>query len=233
MVRRWRLVAQVALFGVLALLVLPSSGSALLTPIQIYLTANGPSPAVQTVPAGLWPVWVNQDTVTHTVTFAAGCSLQIAPGDEARCTGGMSLAVGTHPYTVDGATQASVVVTAMRRTVTLEAKRHGIARGSELTLHGRLSVGFLSPPPCEGPRMAVTVLARRDRYHPFHRIAVVSAKPARPRRGCDPANARSAWHLRVHPGTRTIYIVEANSQPASGQYWQNARSKPFRVRVGR
>jgi hypothetical protein len=50
----------------------------------------------------------------------------------------------------------------------------------------------------------VIVLARPDRYHPFHRIAVVTAKP---RRAARPASAYSVW--------------------------QQAWSKPFRVRIGR
>lgn len=229
MVRRPRLIAQVGLLGVVAALLLPASGSALLTPIPIFLTANRPSPAVQTIPAGLWPIWVNQDTVTHTVTFAEGCSIQIAPGDRGWCTSGMSLAVGKHPYTVDGTTQASVVVTPEGRRVSLGAKNHEISRGSELLLHGRLEIGTLSPPAFEGPRMPVTVLARPDRYHPFHRIAVVNAEPHRVKQ----LPAFSSWKLHVRPRAHTIYIVEANSQPASGQYWQNAWSKSFRVGVGR
>jgi hypothetical protein len=233
MVRRPRLIASVALLGVLTMLALPTSGSALLQPISIFLTANGPSPAVQTIPAGLWPIWVNQDTVAHTVTFAEGCSIQVAPGGQGQCVGGLSLAVGNHPYTVDGTTQATVVVSPMGRRVTLGARSHEIRRGTQVMLHGRLAVGFLSPPPCEGPRMPVTVLARPDRYHPFHRIAVVTAKPVGPRHGCNPTTAHSAWHLRVWPRAHTIFIVEANSQPAGGQFWRNARSRPFRVRVVR
>jgi hypothetical protein len=231
MVRRPRSIAVGALLGVLAILALPASGSALLMPIPIFLTANGPSPAVATIPAGLWPTWVNQDTVTHTVTFANGCSIQVAPGDSKRCPNGFS--VGQYPYTVDGTAQASIVVTPMGRTVTLEARRHAIARGSELLLRGKLAIAQLSPPTCEGPRMPVIVLARPDRYHLFHRIAGVTAKPVRQRRVCNPAKSHSAWHLRIRPRARTIYIVEADSQPASGQYWQRAWSKPFRIHVGR
>ena len=74
------------------------------------------------------------------------------------------------------------------------------------------------------------VLARHDRYQPFHRIAVVTARGHRTK---NLANAHSVWQLRVRPRARTIYIVEANFQPPDGQYWQRAWSKPFRVRVGR
>ncbi|HKN63109.1 MAG TPA: hypothetical protein VJV76_02140 [Gaiellaceae bacterium] len=230
MVRRRWLLAQVACLGTVAVLALPSSGSALVAFAPIYLTASGPSPLVQTVGVLEYPVWVNQDTVAHTVAFADGrCSLQVPPGSGfTGCPTGF--AAGTYPYTVDGTTQASLVVTADRRTVTLGARSHKIHRGSALTLRGKLTVGTGSPPAFEGPRMPVTVLARSDRRHPFHRIAVVTAKPVRSK---NPGNAHSVWQLRVRPGKNKIYLAEANSQPTYGRYWQDARSKPFRVRVTR
>jgi hypothetical protein len=229
MLRRKWLLAQVALLGVLAALALPSSGSALVAFVPIYLTANGPSPAVQTVGVGAYPVWINQDTVAHTVVFANGlCSLQLSPGGREWCPAGFY--AGDHPYTVDGTIPASLVVPADWRTVTLAARSHAIDRGSVLTLRGKLAVGTGSPPVFEGPRQPVTVLARPDRYHPFHRIAVVSALP---RHSSNPADAHSVWQLRVRPRAHVIYIAEANSQPAGGQVWQQAWSKPFRVRVGR
>jgi hypothetical protein len=194
------------------------------------LTANGPTPAIQTLPAGLYPVWRNQDTVTHTVTFANGCSIQVAAGAMGQCSNGFSNVVGTYAYTVDGTNQASVVVTAEGRTVTLKAQSHRIGRGSDLMLSGKLAIAQLSPPALQGPRQPVIVLARPDRHHPFRRIAVVTAKPHR-------ANSRglpySVWQLRVRPRAHMIYIAEANSQPAGGKYWRQAWSKSFRVRVGR
>jgi hypothetical protein len=59
---------------------------------------------------------------------------------------------------------------------------------------------------------------------------VVTAKPRRAER---PASAYSVWQLRVRSRAKTIYIAEANSQPQSGRVWQQAWSKPFRVRIGR
>jgi hypothetical protein len=227
MARIWRLIAQFALVGAV-ILAFPSAGSAL-SAASIALTPTGPSPAVLTIPAFMYPVWVNQDSVTHTVTFANGdCSVQVAPGAIGQCTKDFSSGVGDHAYTVDGTAQGSVVFAAVGRTVTLGARSHRIDRGSVLTLHGRLAVQTGSPPAFQGRRMPVTVLARPDRYHPFHRIAVVTAKPRRSR---NPGNAHSVWRLRVRPRARTIYIVEANSQPAGGEYWQQAWSKPFRVDI--
>jgi hypothetical protein len=74
------------------------------------------------------------------------------------------------------------------------------------------------------------VLARADRYHAFHRIAVVRAKLHLPKGG-NPLLGKLLWRLRVHPRAKTIYIAEANYQPQGGQVWQQAWSKPFRLRV--
>jgi hypothetical protein len=225
MVRRRLLIA---LLASLAMLAVPSSGSAL-SAVFIELTPTGPSPAVMSIPAGMYPVWQNEDTVTHTVAFANGCSIQIAPGTIGGCPNGVPNVVGNYAYTVDGSAQASVDVTAEGRMVTIGARTHVIRRGSELMLHGTLAIAEQSPPTFNGPRQPVTVLARPARRHAFHRVAVVTAKPAR-------AHAFppfSVWHLRVRPRARTTYIVEATSQPATGQYWENASSSPFSVRFRR
>ena len=74
------------------------------------------------------------------------------------------------------------------------------------------------------------MLARHDRMHPFHRIAVVVARLHRTR---DSGWGKLLWELRVRPRTRTIYIAEANSEPPDGQYWQRAWSRPLKVLVRR
>jgi hypothetical protein len=225
MVRRPLLIALLASSAMLAL---PSSGSAL-SAVFIELTPSGPSPAALTIPTGLHPVWENGDTVAHTVVFADGCSFQVAPGTIGSCPNGVPDVVGNYVYTVDGSAQASIDVTAEGRAVTLEARTHVIRRGSELMLHGTLAIAEQSPPAFNGPRQPVTVLARAAGHRAFHRIAVVAAKPVR-------AHAFppfSVWHLRVRPRAHTTYVVEANSQPAAGQYWRNASSSPFSVRFRR
>ena len=220
MVRRWRLTAQVALVGVLVVLAFPADGSALRA-VFIALTPTGPSPSVLTLPAGLYPVWLNQDTVAHTVVFADGrCSFQVAPGGYGQCTNGFSQFAGQFAYTVDGSTQARIDVVPEGRAVTLTARTHRIAAGAKLRLHGELDVPILSPPAPPAPQ-PVVVLARHDRDHPFHRIRVVSARTH---------GWHLNWQLAVRPRARTSYIVEANSQPAGGgQYWQRAWSRPFTV----
>lgn len=222
MVRRRWLIVQFALVAMLALLAFPGEGSAF-AGVPIDLTATGPSPAVLTISANTYPIWINTDTVAHTVALTTeGCTLQLAPGDEGSCPIGGS--AGTYRYTVDGTIQGSVVVTLAYRKVTLEARRHKIAGSTPLTLRGRLK-SFV-PLPSPGPASPVIVLARPDRMHPFRRIAVVRPKLSYPKNSFGVLH----WHLRVRPHARTIYIAEAESEP---QTWQRAWSKPFRVRIGR
>ena len=222
-VRRWRLIVQVALVGALAVLAFPADGSALRA-VFVTLTPTGPAPIVLTLPAGHYPAWINQDQVTHTVVFANGlCSLQVAPGEAKSCSDGFSEFVGRYPYTVDGTVQASIVVVPEPRAVTLTARSHRSQPGARLTLHGQITVPILSPPAPPLPQ-PVTVLARHDSNHPFRRIAVVVARPH---------GWQLLWHLDVRPRVTTTYIAEANSQPAGGQFWQQARSRPFKVLVTR
>lgn len=232
--RRRRLILQVALLGVLGLLVFPGASSALRPTLIVSLTASGASPSVLKTPAGLARVWfANTDTVTHTVAFANGlCSLQVAPGTREPCPGSFMDYAGDYPYTVDGTSQADLVIEAVGRSVSLAARGHTVSPGSQLRLHGQLGEANANwSPPSAGSPQPIIVLARPDRYHAFHRIAVVRAKVGSPTRNAP--FGRLLWHLRVRPRARTIYIAEANSQPAGGQVWQRAWSKPFRVRVSR
>jgi hypothetical protein len=232
--RRW-LIAQVALLGVLAALALPASGSALRPVFVISLTPAGPSPSFLTTAAGLGQVWFNNtDTVTHTVVFANGlCSIQVAPGSRGQCTGDFVGYVGDYPYTVDGTSQGDLVVEAVGRSVSLAARSTSLTPGSQLRLHGRLQEEDSNwSPPTAGQPQPIIVLARPDRYHAFRRVAVVRAKLDRTPKQNAPFG-ELLWQLRVRPRARTIYIAEANSEPAGGQVWQRAWSKPFRVRVGR
>ena len=92
----------------------------------VQLTPTGPSPAVLTIPAGMYPVWVNNDHVTHTVSFANGlCTFQLAPGAYQECP--VAFSVGRYAYTVDGSAPGSVVVNALPpASVTLTARSHTI-----------------------------------------------------------------------------------------------------------
>jgi hypothetical protein len=235
MVRRRWLIAQLALVAVVAVLAFPGEGSALRPIFVISLTPAGPSPAALDVPAGLGQVWFsNTDTVTHTVVFANGlCSIEVAPNTRGQCPSGNFMSyVGDYPYAADGTSQAHLVIEAVGRSVSLSARGHSISRGSRLRLHGRLQEASSNwSPPGPGSPQPIIVLARPDRYHAFHRIAVVGAKVHA--RTKNAAFGELLWQLRVRPRARTIYIAEANSQPSGGQVWQHAWSRPFRVRVGR
>jgi hypothetical protein len=229
--RSWRPIALAGFVAVVAALAFPAAGSALDARF-IFLTATGPSQTVLTMEAGQYAVWQNQDAVEHTVVFTNGlCSLQIAAGGYGQCSNGFSAYVGTYAYTVDGTTQASVVVVAAGRSITLGARSHRILRHSPLRLHGVLGDWDLSPPG-PGTPQPVIVLARHNRYQPFHRIAVVRAKLQRHSTKGAPFG-RLVWQLAVRPRRKMIYIAEANSQPSGGQVWQQAWSKPFKVAVRR
>lgn len=218
---RWRLIGLVVALGAVVL-GLPASGSALLGQLPISLGSSGPSPsALDTTAGGRSPVWINQDRVTHTVTFANGlCSFQVAPGEQADCSNDFFATVGQYPYTVDGTVQASVIVSLNPRTVTLTARHHTIKRGGRLLLHGMLDYALSSPPSFD-TRMPVTLLARHDRHHPFKRLAVNAELKKRGTSGFP-------WKLYVHPKATTTYIAEATS---NASYWQPAMSRPFRVVV--
>jgi hypothetical protein len=231
MARWWLLIAQVAVLGAV-MLALPSAGSAGVGVYVITLTPSGPSPDIETFSAygGAVPVWVNDDQVTHTVVFANGlCTLHVAPGAQGNCTNDWFWDyVGRYPYTVDGTTQASLVVSPALRTVTLTARSHTFRRGARLLLHGALayfSTSGIDLPPGPYSDMPVIVLARHDRQHAFHRIAMAKTGELQ--------SSSYPWQLYVHPKTTTTYIAETTDQPELGQVWTNATSKPFRVVVKR
>jgi hypothetical protein len=225
MVLRRRLIWQVALLGGL-ILAFPSTGSALCA-VFVRLTPTGPSPAIVNAGAGQYPVWTNGDQVTHTVTFANGlCSFQLAPGAFGQCD--FPLLVGQYPYTVDGATQASVVVDALPpSTVTLTARGHTLPRAAHLRLHGTLTWSLGCGPPVVGPlRVPILVLARHDRYHPFRRLATVRSETNEP-------DGRYVWQLDLRPKAKTIYIAELSYQPSGELGQRQAWSRPFKVSLRR
>lgn len=162
----------------------------------------------------------------HTVTFANGlCSFQLAPGAYTECN--FPLLVGQYPYTVDGTIQASVVVNALPpTTVSLTAGSHTIRRAAQLRLHGTLNRTECCLPPSLVLRMPLVVLARHDRYHPFHHIATVRSERRMP-------DGSYGWQLSLHPTARTIYIAEVTYQPQGELGQRQAWSRPFKVLVRR
>jgi hypothetical protein len=226
MTGRWRLLAQVALLGALTF-AFPSAGSAF-SGAPVTLTPTGPSPAVLTIPVGMYPFWENHDQVTHTVSFANGlCSFQVAPGALGQCQ--FPLLVGQYPYTVDGAIQASVMVNALPpNTVTLTARSHTLQKAAYLRLQGTYEERWCCGPPLIGRplRVPIAVLARHDRYHPFRRVATVRLEKPTP-------YGVYSWRLNLHPKAKTIYIAEVTYQPEGERGQRQAWSRPFRVIVHR
>lgn len=228
MVRRRRLIALGVVGGLV--LAFPSASSAVSALAQIELTPSSPEPASLTLVSGeAFPVWQNSDTVMHTVTLADGlCSIQVPPGATMGCPTAWD--VGRYAYAVDGTIQASVTMVPAARTVTLTASSHTTRRGAHLHLHGLLSYGTGEAEPDPFPYftfMPVMVLARHDRHHPFRQIA--NAATGSLIRLADTDDW--PWWLDLHPRTTIIYIAEVDYEPDSGQVWQNAMSKPFKVVV--
>ena len=232
--RRW-LLAQVVLLGMLGVFAFPGEGLALRPTFFIQLTASGPSPSPLTMQARAgYVMFTNTDTVTHSFAFANGwCSAELAAGTVTSC--GWAPYVGDYQYTVDGTTQADLVVEAVGRSVSLKARSHSIRSGSPLRLHGRLYEANANwSPPSSGSPQPITVLGRPEvcpRFWgcEFHRIAVVRAT-IHPRTKRAPWG-ELLWHLRVRPPVSMIFIAEANYQPKGGQFWERASSKPFVVHV--
>jgi hypothetical protein len=188
-------------------------------------------------------VFINEDSVAHTVVFAEGrCSLNVPPGEppdnEVHCFdhghGQWPLYVGTYAYTVDGEFPGTVDVVGFPRSVSLTARTHTVRLGSPVKLHGQLTVKSPSghgPAPCvlsglHDRSATIRVLARHDHSHPFQRIAmfVRRGNPDRSNRhGCT-----FDWQLKVRPGLRTTYIADS---PFGTKWWKPATSRPFTVRV--
>jgi hypothetical protein len=200
----------------------------------VWLTANGPDPvSVQTSPLGSVR-FKSVDSAAHTVVFANGlCSLEVDPSQQpfgAGCDNNFMAFPGRYTYTADGKFTGVVVTKLLPRSVSLTARTHTSRGGMRLTLHGRVTQGFVSsaPPP------PVVVLARHSKSQPFERVATVRT------RGDHQANFR--WALGVHPDVPTTYIAEVTAQrlcyfPASRcalphpQVWANPKSRPFAVRI--
>ena len=229
MVRRKRLLVELALVGVLALLVFPGASSALVPTYVISLTSSGPSPAVLTTSASYGRLqFDNTDTVTHSIAFANGrCSVDIAPDAQFDC--GRLPYVGTYAYTIDGTSQGQIVIDPASRRVSLRVKRHAVRLGSTVTLHGTLVEDTLGAPPSPGSPQPIIVIARPYRGHPFHRVGVVEATPHWPTKS-DPFYGER-WHLTIHPHAGMTYVAIASYQPKAGQIWERAVSKPSWVAV--
>jgi len=204
---------------------------------QILLTGSGPSPASLQMNVLGWMKFMNRDSVAHTVVFANGlCSLTVDPLHQPQwgtsCPGNFMTVPGRYAYTVDGKYPGVVVVNLVPRSVRLTARAHVIRGGTQLTLHGQVTRGFVStaPPP------PVIVLARHSSGQPFEPVATVRTKGS--------PQTTYGWKLEVQPNVATTYIAKVTAQrlcyyPASRcahphrRVWANPKSRPFTVRIRR
>jgi plastocyanin len=216
-----------------------SSGACYKGPLcLVSITATGPSPSRVKMIAGDNLYFDNTDSVTHTVVFANGrCNLTISPKSEGgSCNPNFLHFVGSYAYTVDGKFAGTVATIPWGRSVTLTARRHEIRRGTRLILHGRVSWYNRNPAISWKSQLLVKVLARHDSGHHFEPIATVRFRARFPQgHGEDQFGLVSyGWKLKVRPGVTTTYIakVTGGAPPHwQGQFWINAKSRPFTVRI--
>lgn len=220
------LIAQVAVIGVVAALAFPADGSAFLNGAAITLTATGPMPATLKMDAGTALSFVNQDSVTHMVSFANGlCSLTVSPGQTKPCSDDFTSYVGSYAYTVDGKFPGMVDTMPSYRSVTLTARTHKVRPGERLTLHGVARWDNTATPMASTAPFPVVVLAHYAGTPGYSALATVTMRGE--------VDTNDVWHLKVWPAVATTYIAELNGQLPNGRIWQNASSHPFTVRVRR
>lgn len=232
-------ILKVAFAGILAVLVLPSAGSATPKPVYITvsLTAAGPSP--RTAKLTVYSPWqtllfVNNDSVTHTVAFT-NCVFEVAPGDSYGVQGVeghycRSLnGVGTHRYSVDGTLPGKLVVVAQFRSVSLTGRTHTIVAGGRLVLQGRVSYANGGAPYCAFTNL-IRVYARHSRNQLYKRIAMFTVKP--PRKNMPAVDDRCIFpfQLTVRPEVGAMYVARANAELWQ---WKPATSRPFTGSVRR
>jgi plastocyanin len=219
MALKWYFAAGVAVLVAAAVAgTVASRGEASLATVTVSLRADGPSPSVARLTAGLAaPSWVNEDSSPHTVSFLNGqCTFLLSPNARQTCTRAFWRYVGRYEYSVDGI-DAMLDVGAASRKVSLTVPSHLIRRGASLLLHGDLTYSSYLSLPSPQP---VVVMARPLGATAYHRIARITTRLQ---------HEQPLWQLRVHPRTTTTYLVEANAQPADGQIWQYAQSEPVTV----
>jgi hypothetical protein len=217
------------------MLFFPGAGFALRPSLTIELTSNGPSPAELDTKAGYGSIgFSNSDDTTHSIAFDNGfCSGDVAPNSRLDC--GYLHYVGDYTYTVDGSTEAHVVVQPVGRSVSIMGSSHSVRRGRWVTLRGRLqeeNANWSPPGPGEPQPILIVTVVHTHGVHALHRVAVVHATLDR-RRTSKAPYGRLLWHLRFRPKATAVYYAEALYQPSGGRVWERAASKPFGVRVHR
>lgn len=229
--RRWMLIARVALVGVVGALVVASDGAAGLKYLTVTLTSSGPSPSAVQRPAfsGVSLTFANSDAVPHTVVFASGCSFTVSPGGTGGCPEAGPNRRGTYHYMVDGTFSGTVRVVGLFRAVTVTARTHSIKLGRSIKLHGVVTMANQGAPFCT-PSLSrpVVVLARHNRNQPFKRIAMFPGRGRSHSKSAVDNRCTYTWQREVRPELSTTYIAKT----FGGLYlYRPATSRPFTVMV--
>lgn len=201
--------------------------------VTVALTSTGPSPKTVTISAGPTAqlLFVNTDSVTHSVVFSGGhCSFEIPPGEPAVGENPCEMArVHTYRYTVDGTFPGTIHVVGLFRSLTMTARTHAIRLGGRVTLVGRLTISNEGAPYClpreSDPQL---VLARHDAGQRFSRIAMfpMAGRP-HSKRAVD-NRCTYSWQRTFRPGRSTTYIAKTFGGLV---VFKPAASRPVTVRV--
>ena len=232
--RSWLLMASVVLVAGVVAFASPSDGSAGMKLVTVAITAAGPSPStVRIGPLGQ-VLFVNRDSVAHTVVVRQNAHAQwtcpLAPAGQSsggdQCTYGGNEYVSRHAYTVDGQFPGKVVVVGLPRSVSLTARTHTVALGSPLTLHGQVTFENWLGNVCD--RFPISILARHDRSQKFTRIAYLPARALQ--KGKPPTSNRCTyvWQRSFRPGVATTYIAKVRG---FARVWRLATSRPYTVTI--
>jgi plastocyanin len=234
LVRSWLLMARVALVGVVAALVVVSDGAAAPKVVTVAIAATGPSPSTVRIGPDGEVLFVNRDSLAHTVVLRQNlharwtCSLGPSGGPGSnQCTYGAGF-VSSHTYTVDGQFPGKVLVVGLARSVSLTARTHTIALGSQLRLHGQITFDISDVMPNCDETFSLAILTRHDRSQPFKRIANFPVRPSNKDKLATNSRCTDVWQRKVRPGVATTYIARVTEV---ARLWRAATSRPFTVLI--
>ena len=232
--RGW-LIAKLALVVVAAALVGVTDGSAAPKVVTVMLTATGPSPSTVRISPYEEVLFVNSDSVAHTVVVRQNkharwtCPLDSAgvPGGSDQCTYRAEF-VSTHAYTVDGQFAGTIFVVGFPRSVTLTARTHAIALGRQLTLHGQLTFESYPDDPVCHWTFSLAIFRRHNLSQHYTHIANFPVSPTMKNMPATNNRCTYAWQRSVRPGVETTYVARVRDV---ARIWKVATSRPFTVLI--
>ena len=214
----------VALTGVLITAAAGSAAPLSYGVVQIKITPAGLSPpSVRVKAEHVLPVWINEDSISHTLSFDEGCKVTVAAGSRhnASC-GGRLLKTGTHRYQINELpnVEGQLVVVPNERRVTLRSSRREARVGQPVTFSGTIVVENIAFSPPYG--QTITLLRRNQdarRFVPIERVV------------CLPRSCRNyAWSITLRPTATATYVARIQDKPGS-VIWERADSAKVVVQV--